>query len=566
MPDADHSSDFWSSVASSFQNNPAVLFDLFNEPYPDSNQDSTAAWTCWQNGGTCPGVNFMTVGMQSLVNTVRATGANNVIMLGGVQYAGTDDQWNTYKPSDPANQLAATIHVYNFGPCTTAACWNSTLADIGGVPLITGEIGENDGGTDFFDSYLNWADQNGVSYLAWTWDTFGCGSAMSLVSDYNGTPCSPYGSDYQQHLASMAAPGFTSAASVTFTPSTRGSFTVTTSGYPTSVLTETGVLPSGVTFTDNGDGTATLAGVPTATGTFPLTLFAVNGVEPAAAQAFTLNVGNDVPTAITPGEWAPGVTSRNVIISGFGFSPGTAATVKASGKNVTFKSVSVVNATTLDAKLTVAAGAATGTRRITITQGSQSGSCTACLQIDPAPTIASVTPSTIAQGVTHQITVSGTGFVPGATVSFSGPSTKITATILNVTATSLSAKSFVGKAAPAGSYTLNLTNGNGGRVSLPSALTVSPAPTIADVSPSTLAPGQTGPFTITGTGFSQDATVTLPSGVTLSEVSVSADGTTITGMSKVGARRKAASKLQVKVTDGPEGGFGTATGYVLTIT
>ena len=232
MPDADHSSDFWSSVASSFQNNPAVLFDLFNEPYPDSSQDTTAAWTCWQNGGTCLGVDFTTVGMQSLVNTVRATGANNVIMLGGIQFAGTDDQWNTYKPTDPANQLAATIHVYNFGPCTTMACWNSTLTGIGGVPLITGEVGENDGGTALLDSYLNWADQNGVSYLAWTWDTYGCGSAMSLVSDYNGAPCSPYGSDYQQHLASMAAPAFTSAASVTFSPSTRGSFTVTTSGYP----------------------------------------------------------------------------------------------------------------------------------------------------------------------------------------------------------------------------------------------------------------------------------------------------------------------------------------------
>ena len=306
--------------------------------------------------------------------------------------------------------------------------------------------------------------------------------------------------------------------------------------------------------------------MPTATGTFPLTLSAVNGVEPAASQAFTLNVGNDVPTAIMPGGWAQGVTSRNVTISGFGFSPGTAATVKASGQNVTFKSVGVVNATTIDARLTIAAGAPIGTRSITITQGSNSGRCTACLKIDPAPTIASVTPSTVAQGVTHQITVSGTAFVPGATVNFTGPSTKITATILNLTSTSLSVKTVVAKAAPPGSYTLNLTNGNGGKVSLPSALIVSPAPTITNVSPSTLAPGQTSPFTITGTGFSRDATVTLPGGVTLSGVSVSADGTTITGTIKVGATRQAGSNLGAKVTDGVRGGFGTATDYVLTIT
>ena len=33
MPDMDHSPAFWTSVASTFKNNPAVVFDLFNEPY-----------------------------------------------------------------------------------------------------------------------------------------------------------------------------------------------------------------------------------------------------------------------------------------------------------------------------------------------------------------------------------------------------------------------------------------------------------------------------------------------------------------------------------------------------
>ena len=56
MPDADHSPAFWSSVASTFKTNHAVLFDLFNEPFPDNNQDTTAAWTCWKNGGTCSGM------------------------------------------------------------------------------------------------------------------------------------------------------------------------------------------------------------------------------------------------------------------------------------------------------------------------------------------------------------------------------------------------------------------------------------------------------------------------------------------------------------------------------
>ena len=36
MPDQDHSPAFWSSVASTFKGNSSVIFDLFNEPYPDT--------------------------------------------------------------------------------------------------------------------------------------------------------------------------------------------------------------------------------------------------------------------------------------------------------------------------------------------------------------------------------------------------------------------------------------------------------------------------------------------------------------------------------------------------
>jgi endoglucanase len=49
MPDMDHSVTFWQDVANTFKNNTAVIFDLFNEPYPDSGAwDSTAGWTCWR--------------------------------------------------------------------------------------------------------------------------------------------------------------------------------------------------------------------------------------------------------------------------------------------------------------------------------------------------------------------------------------------------------------------------------------------------------------------------------------------------------------------------------------
>src|SRR6267378_5098114 len=66
-------------------------------------------------------------------------------------------------------------------------------------------------------------------------------------------------------LLGNSAPAITSASSTSFTVGTAGSFTVTTTGSPTPTLTETGALPSGVTFKDNGNGTGTLSGT-TATG------------------------------------------------------------------------------------------------------------------------------------------------------------------------------------------------------------------------------------------------------------------------------------------------------------
>ena len=57
-------------------------------------------------------------------------------------------------------------------------------------------------------------------------------------------------------------------------------------------MTGTGTLPSGVTFRDNGNGTATLSGTPASGsgGTYSLTITANNGVGSAANQTFTLTV------------------------------------------------------------------------------------------------------------------------------------------------------------------------------------------------------------------------------------------------------------------------------------
>ncbi|HEY4963863.1 MAG TPA: cellulase family glycosylhydrolase [Candidatus Saccharimonadales bacterium] len=241
MADSDHSITFWSQVAGTFKANPAVIFDPFNEPAisvsPNPSWTPTSTdWACWLNGcsiteskntllnGTYTSVTYTTAGMQQLVSTIRATGATQPIMVGGLNNAGdpcgTKDlggnggacMETSYMPRDPLNQLAISFHTYNWTSCTTLACWNTTLAGAraANLPIITGEFGERDCLTSYNDAYMNWADANKVSYLMWSWRVDNsaqqtCTSPnpdFRMLSNWGGatTPHNPASADFKSHL------------------------------------------------------------------------------------------------------------------------------------------------------------------------------------------------------------------------------------------------------------------------------------------------------------------------------------------------------------------------------
>ena len=108
------------------------------------------------------------------------------------------------------------------------------------------------------------------------------------------------------------APTITSAAAATFQVGKAGTFTVAATGLPVPDLAEVGPLPAGVTFKDNGDGTASLSGTPAtgSAGAFAITIKASNGALPDSEQIFTLTVqpapaGPIDPEPDTPPKPAP---------------------------------------------------------------------------------------------------------------------------------------------------------------------------------------------------------------------------------------------------------------------
>ncbi|MGB7584941.1 MAG: choice-of-anchor D domain-containing protein, partial [Terriglobales bacterium] len=100
-------------------------------------------------------------------------------------------------------------------------------------------------------------------------------------------------------LTVLQTPAITSANNAAFQVGVFGSFTVTTTGYPTPSISESGGLPGNVNFHDNGNGTGTLSGTPTNGGTFNVSFTATNTAG-SSGQNFTLTVSGGVLVSFSP--------------------------------------------------------------------------------------------------------------------------------------------------------------------------------------------------------------------------------------------------------------------------
>jgi endoglucanase len=227
MPNTSYSAAFWQSVADTFKGRDQVLFDLFNEAVPNNNandgSDEAArrSWECWRDGGTAscdetlslgPPETAMSasqaVGMQALVDAVRGTGATNVILVGGIQWANTlwssaTHNWLSYKPTDPLGNLAAAVHIYPNTWCKEVTCYDREIAPVAAqAPVIATEFGFN--GCDapaaqWLNTLMSWLDAHQSGYLAWIWNAPDACANGNLIADWDGTP-SQYGQIYKAHL------------------------------------------------------------------------------------------------------------------------------------------------------------------------------------------------------------------------------------------------------------------------------------------------------------------------------------------------------------------------------
>lgn len=165
MPDIDISpreltNSFWEQIASHYKDVPNVLFEIYNEP---ANIEAKEWRPC----------------AVSIVETIRNTGANQIIIVSGVEYS-RDLSWVLNSPIIE-NNIAYACHIY---PGHSKASWPHWFGEVSNIyPVIMTEWGfidehRNTTNQDFLignkETYgiplFNYLNEKNIGWLAWSYD------------------------------------------------------------------------------------------------------------------------------------------------------------------------------------------------------------------------------------------------------------------------------------------------------------------------------------------------------------------------------------------------------------
>ena len=241
MADYDTAIPFWKYIAGRYGTNvtpqpgitnTAILFELFNEPYLDSQGATYSAGTADQallKGGTSSlwhtqyggsgyanlSLTWTIAGHQDMLDAIRNLGAQNICIVNGNAYAQQMQNRANWWPTDTLSvpQLAAGWHTYNgatYAEYLTGHLYPLGGADTGGgtateltygtatinagIPVICTEDGGFCGANcthspnteDHVHTMQVWADSVGASYLTWVWDYYQPNGSTDTLTNPGG--------------------------------------------------------------------------------------------------------------------------------------------------------------------------------------------------------------------------------------------------------------------------------------------------------------------------------------------------------------------------------------------
>ena len=170
LPDAS-SIALWQKLAQRYRNNPAVLFDIFNEPHDPLENDPLAPyarvtvdeWAPWAI---------------DLVNAIRGEHADALILVPGTNWAYDLSEY----PIDGLDGVVYSTHVYS----NKGNDWDRAFGNLSAIaPVFAGEWGGSAEELDWGRDLAGYFAQRGIGWTAWSWT-----DEPKLM--LNGTP-TPFG-------------------------------------------------------------------------------------------------------------------------------------------------------------------------------------------------------------------------------------------------------------------------------------------------------------------------------------------------------------------------------------
>lgn len=182
LPDQE-SGAVWARLASRYRDEPAVLFDLFNEPHdplPDDSSDLlhiSAAGLVEPRPGRSVRARHWRPWARHLIDTIRAEHPTALIFVSGVRWA-YDLRGLPFRDDAgaPVPNLVYSTHVYPWSrthPLRLAGGendWSRAFGHLAGiVPLFAGEWGGADEHLPWGEALLRYFDRHAIGWTAWSW-------------------------------------------------------------------------------------------------------------------------------------------------------------------------------------------------------------------------------------------------------------------------------------------------------------------------------------------------------------------------------------------------------------
>jgi len=198
MPDL-NSLTFWKDCAAAYKNEPAVIFDLYNEPHD-------VPWDVWLKGGpvtekdekTKATRTYEAAGMRAMLDAVRSTGARNVVVAGGLDWSyDLSGVLDGRRLNDPeGNGVIYANHAYPFKGDSVRR-WAAKLEGFAkALPVIVSEFGSEPkggaglSGADWVREVLGVLESNGYSWTAWDMHP---AAAPCLIAGWDYAPTPTFG-------------------------------------------------------------------------------------------------------------------------------------------------------------------------------------------------------------------------------------------------------------------------------------------------------------------------------------------------------------------------------------